>query len=90
MENHLNLTRWKSIFVDHILSDIEWDSSVRLIKKKLQVIFLFVGAMSTWRLQDPVIALQGLTYGGLDVDFYTGTHLFPNKFAFNVLEFLRM
>ncbi len=46
--------------------------------------------MSTWRLQDPVIALQGLTYGGLDVDFYTGTHLFPNKFAFNVLEFLRM
>ena len=24
MENHLNLTRWKSIFVDHILSDIEW------------------------------------------------------------------
>jgi len=24
MKNHLNLARWKSIFVDHILSDIQW------------------------------------------------------------------
>jgi hypothetical protein len=24
MTNHLNLVRWKSVFIDHILSDIEW------------------------------------------------------------------